>query len=293
MKALAVGNFDGVHRGHQKIIETMVAAAAERALTPTVLTFEPHPYRFFRPDAEPFVLTPKPMKERLLKQLGVRKVHFARFDAALAAQTAEQFVAATIIGEFAARLVVVGEDFAFGKDRRGSAATIAELGKSGGFVGVIVDKAKLDGVAYSSTLARQHIRRGEMPEAAAILGRHFAIDAPVVGGSGRGAELGFATANLDLDDQSYVRPKIGVYAASCGGKAAVVNYGTRPTFGGKRPIMEVHIIDKVMGKTRPPVERLRVELREYLRGERKFADADALKVQIAADIAQTKKIAAI
>ena len=286
MRALAVGNFDGVHKGHQQIIQTLQGEAGSRDLEVAALTFEPHPYRFFEPASEPFLITPKPLKERLLKQLGVGRVHFLRFDESLAAKSAEEFVKETLLDEFAAELVVVGEDFAFGKDRLGDAATVAELGKRHGFAVTIVKKVMLGDIPYSSTLARKHIRDGKMPQAAAILGRPFAINAPVTRGSGRGAALSFATANLDIDSQFYVRPKPGVYAATCGGSAAVANYGVRPTFGGGEPIMEVHVI----GKTLPALKSLEVELHQHLRGEQKFADAAALRTQIATDITRSAAI---
>ncbi len=285
MTALAIGNFDGLHKGHQKIINALLKENRKGE----VLTFEPHPRRFFAPEGEPFLLTPAPIKERLLKQMGISEIHFARFDRKMASLSPQGFVTDVLLRRFKAEVVVVGRRFVFGKGRTGDSAVITALGERYGFKTVVVEELKNGDVPYSSTLVRRHIQNGEMEAAAFVLGRPFAIEAPVVKGSGRGTGLGSPTVNLDITRHSYLPPKCGVYAATCQGKKVVVNYGYRPTFGGDSKVMEAHFIE---GKPPPAAESLDIELLSYLREEKRFSAPKALKAQIKQDIRQAEVILA-
>ena len=308
MRALALGNFDGVHLGHQLIIKTLLrhsrSASSQPAtssqptssnkptasnqppntLEPEVLTFSPHPYRFFKPDAPPFTLTPDALKQKLLLALGVSKVHFYPFTAQLADLSAHKFVTEVIQRQFNARLVVVGEDFAFGKGRSG---TVRDL-QAEGLQIQIVKTLKHQDLTYSSSAARQALTEGMPHIAHQIMDRPFAITAPVTKGSGRGSTLGFATANLDLSQHNQIlMPKFGVYAVRANGTAAVLNYGIRPTFSSdEAAVMEVHLLD---APSQVPAT-LQVEFYHYLRGEKKFPTTDALKAQITQDITQAKHL---
>ncbi|HUH85345.1 MAG TPA: bifunctional riboflavin kinase/FAD synthetase [Stellaceae bacterium] len=293
---VAIGNFDGVHLGHQRVIGVAGERARALAAPHAVLTFEPHPRSVFRPDDPPFRLTPFRVKSRRLEALGVDLLFTLHFDLAFAAKSAEEFIAEVLVQGIGARTVVAGYDFVFGHGRRGTAALLRERGQTLGFGVETVDPVESqDGVAYSSTHIREHLTAGRPRQAAALLGRFWEIDGRVERGDQRGRTIGFPTANILLQD--YLRPAPGVYAVRAGieegsrtlWRDAVANFGRRPTFGGSDLRLEVHLFDydgDLYGR------HLRVALIDFLRPEQKFAGIDALKAQITADAAYARTILA-
>lgn len=292
--AVALGNFDGVHRGHQALIGA-AATAAESVGGPLVLaTFEPHPRRFFAPHDPPFRLTPFRSKAILLQALGVDVLLVLTFDRAMSHISAEDFVQRVLVDGLAARQVVVGSDFRFGHRRGGDVALLERMGKKAGFsVTLVAPVGAADGEVYSSTRVRDFLVAGKPAHAAALLGRPFEIEGRVLHGDRRGRSIGFPTANLDLDD--YLRPALGVYAVRAGigdGDApewvdGVANLGRRPTVDGERLLLEVHLFDferEIYG------EHLRVALIEYIRPERRFNGLDALQAQIGEDCVTARRI---
>jgi riboflavin kinase/FMN adenylyltransferase len=293
---VAIGNFDGVHLGHQAVIGAAGTLARSLRAPHAVLTFEPHPRQVFRPQDPPFRLTPFRVKARRIEALGVDLLFTLHFDLAFAARSAEDFIDSVLIQGLGVRHVVVGYDFVFGHQRRGDPALLRERGAALGFgVSVIEPVAASGGAVYSSTRIREHLVAGRPGEAAALLGRPWEIDGRVERGDQRGRTIGFPTANLMLDD--YLRPAAGVYAVRAGieegGRTvwhdAVANFGRRPTFGGSDLRLEVHLFDfagDLYGR------HLRVALIEHLRPEQKFPGIDALKAQIAADAARARAVLA-
>jgi riboflavin kinase/FMN adenylyltransferase len=293
---VAIGNFDGVHLGHQIVIRRAGELARTAGAPLAVLTFEPHPYHVFHPQAPPFRLTPLRAKAHLIGDLGVDLLFVLHFDLALAQVSAEDFVRDVIVSRTAAHHVLVGYDFHFGHKRRGTPALLQQEGAKHGFaVTVIAPLEAAGGVVYSSTQIRQHLAAGRPREAAVLLGRPFEIEGRVESGDKRGRTIGFPTANLTLGD--YLRPAGGVYAvriaiegeAPLVWRAGVANLGTRPTVDGTDLRLEAHLFDfagDLYGK------HLRVALVEHLRPERKFAGIDALKAQIAADAGQARAVLA-
>ncbi len=280
--AVALGNFDGVHKGHQALL----AGAAEQAkllgAPLSVLTFEPHPRRFFVPDTGPFRLTLPPAKTRLLGEHGVLAVLAQRFDQAFAALSPDAFVDDVLLEGLGARHVVCGYDFTFGARRGGNVERLREQGRAKGFGVTVLDPVMREGEIYSSTRIREALRAGWPSEAAELLGRPWEIEGVVEKGDQRGRTIGFPTANVALGE--HLRPRFGVYAvrALIDGKwhDAVANLGKRPTVGKLVENFEVHLFDfagDLYG------HELRVALVDFIRPEMKFAGLDQLKAQIAAD----------
>lgn len=287
--AVALGNFDGVHKGHQALL----AHAADRAKALdaplVVLTFEPHPRRFFVPDTGPFRLTLLPAKLRLLEQHGVQAVLAQHFDTAFAALSADAFVDDVLLSGLGARHVVCGYDFTFGARRGGNVEMLREQGTKKGFGVTVLDPVMREGEIYSSTSIREALRAGWPSEAAELLGHAWEIEGTVEQGDQRGRTIGFPTANVALGE--HLRPRFGVYAVRAlidgGWHAAVANLGRRPTVGKLQENFEVHIFDfagDLYGKT------LRVQLVDFIRPEMKFSGLDQLKAQIAADAQAARTI---
>ncbi|WP_374377579.1 bifunctional riboflavin kinase/FAD synthetase [Dongia sp.] len=293
---VALGNFDGVHLGHQAVIGQAAEIARSKKAPLAVLTFEPHPRTFMRPEDPPFRLTPFRIKTRHLQALGVDFVFELAFDAALMGRSAENFVTDILVGGLHIAHVVVGYDFSFGKGRAGNAALLTEFGGRHGFGVTSVAAAKKgDGRAFSSTLVREQLQAGDPKSAAATLGRPWEIEGRVEHGDARGRQLGFPTANIAIGE--YLEPKLGVYAimATLADEPAqswikgVANLGRRPTVGGTRVQLETHLFDfadDLYGK------HLRVALIDFIRPEMKFNGLDALKAQIAADSDTARRILA-
>ncbi|MBV8392583.1 MAG: bifunctional riboflavin kinase/FAD synthetase [Alphaproteobacteria bacterium] len=283
---IAMGNFDGVHKGHQ----ALVARAAEQARAleaPLVaLTFEPHPRQFFVADTGPFRLTLLPAKVRLLAECGIQAVLAQRFDPAFAAITAQAFVDNVLLQGLGARHVVCGYDFTFGARRTGNVERLRELAAERAFGITVLDPVMREGEIYSSTRIREALRAGMAREATELLGHAWEIEGAVEKGDQRGRTIGFPTANVALGE--HLRPRFGVYAVRAlvdgqecqGWRNAVANLGKRPTVGKLQENFEVHLFDftgDLYGRV------LRVQLLDFIRPEMKFSGLDQLKAQIAAD----------
>jgi riboflavin kinase/FMN adenylyltransferase len=287
---IALGNFDGVHRGHRALIAKAaeIAIAENRPLA--AMVFEPYPREFFQPNAEPFRLTSFRAKARLLQQAGVDVVIVINFDAETAGKLAQDFVMEVLVQELAAAHVVVGEDFRFGKGRGGDVRVLGYMGEMEGF-GVTVFPAVIDeGEKISSSKVRAALKAGRPDEAAHLLGHRWTLEGHVAHGDARGRKLGFPTANLRLEP-NLLAPKYGVYAvrARHGERAynGAANFGIRPMFALSVPLLEVFLFDfdaDIYG------ELLHVELVHYIRGERQFRDVDALKAQMVLDCAEAQRV---
>ena len=287
--AVALGNFDGVHRGHQALLADAGKHAKTLGAPLVALTFEPHPRGFFVPDTGPFRLTLPPAKLRLLAQYGVEAVLAQRFDAAFAALSADAFIEDVLLKGLGARHVVCGYDFTFGTRRGGNVEFLRQAGTAHGIGVTVLEPVMREGEIYSSTRIREALRAGMAKEAAELLGHPWEIEGVVELGDQRGRTIGFPTANVALGD--HLRPRFGVYAvrALVDGKwrDAVANLGKRPTFGKLQENFEVHLFDfsgDLYGKT------LRVTLVDFIRPEMKFAGLDHLKAQIAADGEAARRI---
>ena len=281
---VAIGNFDGVHRGHQAVIGNARQIAEAAGLPLAILTFEPHPRAFFGRVDRPFRLTPCRAKLRALDALDVDLVYLFRFDAAFAALTAEAFVTDVLAGGLRAAHVVVGYDFSFGKGRAGNVALLQSLAEQAGFKVSQVAAAGDGKTTYSASEARRLLEAGEVTALGRILGRWWSLEGRVLEGDRRGRTIGFPTANLSLSGQ--LHPARGVYAlwarpeGSDTWHPAVANLGRRPTFDKDEDNLEVHLFDfarDIYGT------RLDVRFVGRIRPEVKFDGIDALKAQIARD----------
>lgn len=290
--ALALGNFDGVHRGHRQVIADAAAAATRLAAPLGVITFEPHPRRWFQPDADPFRLTTLEQQGRALAALGVERLHVLPFGAELAAMGDEAFAREVLAEGLGARHVAAGFDVTFGAGRTGDPDALRRYGARYGFGVSIAERIDApDGEKLSSSAVRDALSAGDPARAATILGRPFAIEGEVQHGDKRGRLLGTPTANVPLGE--YVRPMFGVYAtrSRVGGTeyAGVANLGNRPTVGGTQARLEVWLFGfdgDLYGRT------LETALIAFIRPERKFDGLDALKAQIALDADAARSILA-
>lgn len=291
----ALGNFDGVHLGHQQVIGKAAAIAAEMGAPLGVLVFEPHPQQFFFPDKPFFRLTPFRAKARLLDRLGVDVLAALPFDERMSQKLAPEFVLDVLVDGLRAVHVVAGYDFRFGKGRAGDAAALSYMGEAEGFGVSIVDEVKDGGVTFSSTRIRELLAKGDPRGAAKLLGHWWTVETHIKQGDQRGRTIGFPTANLPLED--HVEPALGVYAVKIefedgphkGVYDGVANVGRRPTFDKQDVLLEVHIFDfegDIYGT------HAAVSFIEYLRPERKFDGLDSLKAQIAKDSARAREILA-
>jgi riboflavin kinase/FMN adenylyltransferase len=285
---LAIGFFDGVHVGHQAVIRAAVEAAARGGGMAGVVTFHPHPCSLTRPDQVPAqLLADLDHKSEVIRKLGVDLFVPLRFDPALAALDAADFIRQ--LAAAPVRTIAVGEDWRFGRGRVGDVALLRAHGEAAGFATVAVPMVTLDGERVSSTRIRQAVRDGALAAAAAMLGRPYTLRGTVRPGRRLAHQLGFPTANIDPG--AMVVPPDGVWAArvSCGGNeslAAVANLGMRPTVDGRTRVLEVHLFDfddDLYGRT------LEVEFVRHLRPEIRFASLDDLKDQIAADAALARQ----
>ena len=293
---LAIGNFDGVHFGHQQVIADARALAKAKDVPLGVMLFDPHPQQFFAPDAPPFRLTRLVTRAALLADLGVEFTLALPFDATMAACEAEDFISDILLAQLGVSAVCVGYDFCFGKGRKGNFAMLQDVGGEMGFETFATEAVmQPDSTApYSSSAIRNFLRDGAPEQAAKLMGHAFAIEAEVQQGDQRGRTIGFATANMPLDD--YVLPKFGVYAVRAdildGAFAGqvltgVANLGMRPTVGTDKPRLESHFFD-FEGDLYGAI--LRVSLLHFIRPEQKFDGLDALKAQITIDSAQAREM---
>jgi riboflavin kinase/FMN adenylyltransferase len=283
--ALAIGNFDGVHQGHAAIARRLVETARTGGLTASILSFEPHPREFFSPSSAPARLTTLREKLELLAGLGVEQAMICPFNKAFAALSAEEFIDVVLRHALQVRHLIVGDDFRFGRGRRGDFALLSAAGAAYGFAVEALPSVTVDGLRASSSAVRQALQEGDMLQAAKLLGRPYMIDGKVAHGDKIGRQLGFATANIRIKHNPL--PMSGVFAVQVAGLGdkplpGVANLGIRPTVGGTRPLLEVHLFDfnrDIYGA------HISVRFLHKLRNEQRFPNFDALKAQIAADAA--------
>jgi len=286
---LAIGVFDGVHLGHRAVIERALDDARQAGGTAVAVTFDPHPMRVLRPEQAPRLLTSTPHKIRLIRALGVQQMLVIHFDHAFAATPPEDFIRALVAASRPLREICVGFEWSFGKNRVGNLALLDRLGHELGFDEVGVPAVEIDGQVVSSTLIRRAVERGDFATAARFLGREYTILGTVTKGAQLGQTLGFPTANLSAHNEQF--PPNGVYAVEVARGAqtlrGVANIGVRPTIAnasGER-VFEVHVLDfdeNIYG------EDLEIMFRRFLRPEKKFANLEALRAQIAADVASAR-----
>jgi len=288
--AVTIGNFDGVHRGHQAVLSVLVNQARERGLRSCVVTFEPHPREYFAPREAPARLSSLREKIESLDAAGVGQVHVCRFDAAFAVMTPEAFVEGLLVNRLRARWVMIGDDFRFGARRAGDLGLLRTLGREHGFdVGHMPTVAE-GAVRISSTQVRQALWAGDLHRAAHLLGRRYSMSGRVVRGARLGRTLGFPTANLRVRHGR--PPMLGIFVVEVHGVGAralpgVASLGYRPTVVQEgEVILEVHLLDfdqDIYG------EHVRVEFLEKLRDEEKYPDLDTLKQRIARDVEQARR----
>ncbi len=288
--ALTIGNFDGVHRGHRRMLEATLRAVGADSRS-VVLTFVPHPTKVLRPeDPAPTLMT---LDQRIaaFETAGIEAVTLLRFDRELAELTPEEFVDRILVKTMKARTVVVGESFRFGRHRAAGTRDLEGFGASNGFSVQALPPVLDDGVPISSSRIRERLLSGEVATAERLLGHPFEMIGRVVRGEGRGRSLGIPTANIEPETE--LVPATGVYAGEISsptlGEAqpAVVNIGSRPTFSGGEVTVEVHVLDREADLYG---ENVGLRLRERLRKERRFADASALVAQIHDDIRRARAI---
>lgn len=283
--ALAIGNFDGVHVGHQAILHRLIETARADGLVASLLTFEPHPREFFAPQQAPARLTSMREKLELFAELGVERAYVCQFDAAFAAMSAGDFIQHVLLKSLDARVILVGEDFRFGAGRTG---TTDQMRAAGCRVEILTEVA-LEGGRVSSTRVRDALARGDLDHARLLLGRDYSISGHVVDGDKLGRKLGYPTANVQMHHDK--PPLTGIYAVKLGGLPegdlpGVASLGVRPTMktNGK-PTLEVHLLDfsgDLYG------HHVRVRFLKKLRDEEKFPDLESLTRQIALDEAAAR-----
>lgn len=281
---IAIGNFDGVHRGHQSVIARAIAEAKRRQVPALATTFEPHPRSFFKPDQPVFRLTPPAMKAAILTALGIDGVLALPFTASLAALEAETFVESILCKGLQANMAIAGFDFHFGKGRGGTPEFLEAAGRRHGFATAHVEAYRDEaGRIVSSTLIREALSAGDLDAAHDDLGWRWAVDGQVVHGDKRGRTLGYPTANMDLPANCLLRHGVYAVRALIDGAwyAGAAHYGRRIQFGDGAPILETHVMDfsgDLYGRT------IRVELCRFLRDEARFATVDDLVVQMGRDV---------
>jgi riboflavin kinase/FMN adenylyltransferase len=287
---LAIGVFDGVHLGHQAVISTSADHARKAGGTPVVVTFDPHPAKVLRPESAPHLITATRHKIALIRDLGVAHLLVLPFDLTFAATAPEEFVRLLVANSRPLREICVGHEWSFGKGRAGNLALLQQLGLAQNFEVVGVEAVKLNGEVVSSTAIRKAVAEGNLVKATQMLGREYTILGTVVAGEKLGRKLGFPTANLSAHSEQF--PPNGVYVteARLAGVIfrGVANLGYRPTVSGetRERLLELHLFDldrEIYG------EEMEVRFLRYLRPEQKFENVEALKAQIARDVAQARE----
>lgn len=285
---IAIGNFDGIHLGHRQLVETSIALARRSGRPAAVLTFEPHPRKFFAPDKPMFRLTPEPVKLTILEKLGLDGAFVRRFDAQLAGTSAAGFVTGLLRDELHVAAVAVGYDFHFGRGREGTPAMLAELCRQHGMDCELVPAVAHRGQAVSSSAIRTALAAGEVPLANALLGYRWFVEGEVRHGDKRGRELGFPTANMSLGEDCELRHGIYAVRVALGPgdvREGVASFGRRPTFDNGVPLLEAHIFDfegELYGR------RLQVEFVAWIRGEERFSSAETLVARMREDARQAR-----
>jgi riboflavin kinase/FMN adenylyltransferase len=291
---IALGNFDGLHRGHQAVIRTATKIAQEKGVAVGVMTFEPHPRAYFQPNQTSFRLSPFRIKCRQMRIMGVDFLYVQRFNGDFSSNTADEFVNQFLVDGLDVSHVVTGYDYVFGNKRVGNTEFLKQRVSVSGFGVTAVDEFRVDAKAQvSSTTIRKFLSEGACPEAANLLGRYWEISGRVEHGDERGRQLGFPTANVPLGEHHH--PREGVYAVRAGidrgGETvwydAVANFGRRPTFNKSDVLLEVHVFDFDENLYN---RNLRVGLIGFIRPEQKFDGLDALKAQLAKDCETAREI---
>ena len=287
---LALGNFDGLHRGHAKIIDRVRRRAGERGGTPAAMTFDPHPPRVVRPDKAPPLLMTTEQRLEALGRAGMQGVAVVRFTHEMSQWDPEMFVKTVLVDWLHVVEVWVGANFLFGHDRAGTFSVLRTLGSRYGFRAEKIDPVRYKDFVVSSTRIRRLLAEARVDEAGALLGHHYFIDGTVVHGAARGREIGFPTANLDTANE--LLPPAGVYATTAAVSGiehpSVTNIGMRPTFGDvDRVHVETHLLDASRDLYGA---RVRLSFVQRLRDERAFADVDALRAQIDADCRAARRL---
>ena len=286
-----IGNFDGVHLGHQAVLGALTERARNAGVPSVVITFEPQPLEFFQPERAPARLTRLREKLEAIAACGIDKVLLIHFDATFAGVEARAFVEGVLVERLGIRHLYVGDDFRFGRDRQGDFAMLREIGAAHGFGVESLDTVVEDGCRVSSTRIREALQAGDLDHAARCLGRRYRICGKVAHGNKRGRTIGFPTINVGLLRRS--TPLRGVFAVqvlglSDGPLPGVANIGNRPTLGGDdRFLLEVHLLDftgEVYGR------HVEVDFVERIRDERRFESFDALRAQIALDVQRAREI---
>lgn len=288
---LAIGNFDGVHRGHQALLRSATAVGRELGAPSGALVFEPHPREFFHPEEPHFHLTPQPQKLRLFERTGLNMTVVLPFDAGLAALSAEDFVKRVIVDGLGARHVVIGHDFFFGRKRGGTPETMRAAAADLGFGITIIPPVADDGEVFSSSAIRLRLAQGDVKGAARMLGRTWCTEGKVVGGARRGTGLGFPTANIPLPVGTALGHGIYAVRVNVDGESheGAAYLGTRPTYDNGMPVLEVFLFDfdgDLYGRV------IEVEFVDFIRPDRKFDSSEALIQQMQKDVARARDILA-
>jgi riboflavin kinase/FMN adenylyltransferase len=285
---LTIGNYDGIHIGHQKIIERVVRKAREMSGTAMLMTFNPHPLSVLKPDTYTRLITPLHLKKKLIEASGIEVMLLVPFDAQFQSLTPEMFMQDILVDRLAVKAVFVGYDFKFGKDGAGNVKMLKKFADRHGFDFEIIEAIRMDGERIGSNSIRKLIMGGNVEKAAQFLGRPHMIEGIVVKGENRGKWMGFPTINLDTFFE--LVPKNGVYVTEVEfrgkRKSAVTNIGFNPTFGGKKFLMETHILDfsgNLYGK------EVVIYFHKRIRDEMKFSGIDELKERIAKDVALARE----
>ena len=289
--ALAIGNFDGVHRGHRAVLDAAKAAAGRLGCAAGAMVFEPHPRKFFQPAKPLFLLTPLERKLALLASCGLGMTAVLRFDAELSALSAEDFVREVLVGAFGIRHAVTGYDFFFGKGRQGTPEKLRAFGERYGFGVTIIEAVGDSGEIFSSTRIRELLAEGNVAAAADMLGAWWTASGLVESGAGRGTGLGFPTANIRLDRDQALGHGIYAVRVRMGGERhdAAAYLGTRPTFDAGPPLLEVFLFDfdgNLYGRT------IEVEFVGFVRPDAKFRSGTDLAAQMEVDVAKARAILA-
>ncbi|WP_341631753.1 bifunctional riboflavin kinase/FAD synthetase [Sphingomonas agri] len=290
---VALGNFDGFHLGHQAVVGRAIQRAFHERRPVIVATFDPHPVRFFKPDVPPFRLTSLDQREVLFAHAGADAMLVFQFDKALAVTSSEDFVSEVLAGQIGAAGVVTGDDFTFGRGRKGDVLMLRRLGEENGIVAETVPPVLLGTTRISSGRIREALQTGNLATATRLLSRDFAVEGVVQSGDRRGRELGYPTANMTLGD--YQRPRYGIYAVRVtlddgSEHPGVASLGVRPTFEPPQELLETHLLDfagDLYGR------KIEVALHAFIRDEKKFDDIEALVAHMREDEAKARHLLAL
>ena len=290
---VALGNFDGFHLGHQAVVGRAIQRAFHERRPVIVATFDPHPVRFFKPDVPPFRLTSLDQREALFAHAGADAMLVFQFDKALAVTSSEDFVSEVLARQIGAAGVVTGDDFTFGRGRKGDVLMLRKLGEENGIIAETVPPVLLGTTRISSGRIREALQAGDLSASTRLLSRDFAVEGIVEGGDRRGRELGYPTANMALGD--YQRPRYGIYAVRVtlddgSEHPGVASLGVRPTFQPPQELLETHLLDftgDLYGR------KIEVALHAFIRDEKKFDDIEALVAHMREDEAKARHLLAL